>query len=497
MKNIALIFVFNVLTLISFSQTISDVIEGALGAVVTVAVYKSDFAKKTLGFRGESYASTEAYAKALDLSGAKSSGSGFIVSKSNKKYVITNAHVIENASSDTGSIFIFSISRKKYEVKIVGGDSFYDFAVLEFVGKPGLEISELQFSDAVPRVGESVYAIGNPLGEYPYTVTDGIISAKNRARGGTTGKFGFIQTTATVIWGNSGGPLIDKTGKVAGINSQIAFADTPGEGSIWQSQINFALESAVSIRLFNDIISNKGKVKRAYFGLIFSQISRSSSPKSEVITNSDEHQPVIDGVLKNAPSFELIQQYKGAKVLEVNSESVRNVEEIMGEFEKIAPGSNVTLRIKFNGTENILTLKSRLFIESDHDQIAIDFIRNTKIFELDNEHPQVVLTQKASGGFYLRDKMSELKKLKELKYSEDAENSKFIVLAAGIYNKESSSLWKTENLHDFGAAIRINSLTGIIDLCLIPYSSLNPEDIQFARYYLSGQEDILKAILFY
>lgn len=497
MKRSVFFIVFALIMQNVYSQTISDVIENALGAVVTVAVFKSDFAKKPLGFRGETLASTEAYAKALDLSGAESSGSGFIISSNGKKYIITNAHVIEDASTDKGSITIFTISRKKYEVKVLGGDSFYDFAVLEFVDKPGTEISALQFSNAVPRIGQRVYAIGNPLGEYPYTVTDGIISAKNRVRDGITGKFGFIQTTATVIWGNSGGPLIDESGKVVGINSQIAFADTPTNETIWQSQINFALESAISERLFNDIVNNNGVVKRAYFGLILSQKSKLITGKSGTRTELLDQLPLIDGALKNAPDAKLIDRYKGAEILSVNTVLTRNLEEIMGEFEKIVPGTIIVLKVKLNGKEESFSIKSRLFLGSDHEQIAGDFIRNTDVFVLDTDLSQVVLTQKATDGLYLRDQMSELKKMKNIKITDSPSNKKFVVLAAGIYNQDKSSLWKTEELRDFGSAIRINSLTGVIDLCLLPLYSKDLQDIQFARYYLSGSEEVLKSMLFY
>lgn len=497
MKRTIFFIAFAIITQSIVAQTISDVLENALGAVVTVAVFKTDIAKKPLGFRGEAFASSEAYAKALDLTGAKGSGSGFIVAKNGKKYVITNAHVIETAATENGSLYVFTVSRKKYEVKVLGGDSFYDFAVLEFVDTPGAEISTLQFSTTIPRIGQKVFAIGNSLGEYPYTVTDGIISAKNRVRGGTTGKFGFLQTTATVIWGNSGGPLINESGKVVGINSQIAFATTPTNESLWQSQINFALESSISERLLSDIISNKGVVKRAYFGLILSQESRVVTSKSETYTEEVDPLPVIDGALRNAIDYQLIERYKGATIKSVNSVLVRSLEETMGEFEKILPGNSIVCKVNLNGRDESITIKSRPFVASDQEQIANDFIRLTGVFELDNDHPQVVLMQKTSKGYYVSDEKKEFKKMKELKYKENPDANKYIVLAAGIYNEGGSNLWKTENVSDFGSAIRINSLTGVIDLCLLPYSSTDINDVQLARYYLSGDENLLKAVLFY
>ena len=160
------------------SQNVSSVLEKSLGGVVTVAVYKTAPIKTVLGFRGQSV-SEQAYAKVLDLTGSMGSGSGFIINKNNKLYIITNAHVVEDASDEAGSIYVFTVNQNKYEVKLVGGDSFYDIAILEFVDVPGEEVSYLEIRNSEPHIGERVFAIGNPLGEYPYTVTDGIISAKN------------------------------------------------------------------------------------------------------------------------------------------------------------------------------------------------------------------------------------------------------------------------------------------------------------------------------
>ncbi|MFA5196616.1 MAG: trypsin-like peptidase domain-containing protein, partial [Bacteroidales bacterium] len=192
---LAVVLLFSFTQAISQTQpTLSDILENVLSSVVTVSVERTEDTKQLLGFRG-SEAET-AYEKILDLSNSKGSGSGFIIEKNGKKYVITNAHVIENASELAGSIYIYSINRKKYEAKVVGGDSFYDIAVLEFITPPGTEVSTVYFSAKNPRIGEKVFALGNPLGEYPYSVSDGIISAKNRIRSGLTGKFGFLQSTA-------------------------------------------------------------------------------------------------------------------------------------------------------------------------------------------------------------------------------------------------------------------------------------------------------------
>ena len=303
-----------------FSQTqpqtsLADILENAMSSVVTVSVEKTDNTKQLLGFRGQD--SDIAYEKALDLSKSKSSGSGFVIIKNNKKYIITNAHVIEQASELKGSVYVYSINRTKYEVKIIGGDSFYDIAVLEIVGATGPEIKPISFSSKDSRVGEKVFAIGNPLGEYPYTVSDGIISAKNRVRNGLTGKFGFLQSTATVIWGNSGGPLVNEKGQVVGINSQIAFANA-GNQQIWQPQINFALEGLLSNRLNDNIINNNGRVKRCYLGIQLSQ-SYEYSAYYKLMGGDGwllvDSIPVITGAISGSPAEKFLKDKIGYQVV--------------------------------------------------------------------------------------------------------------------------------------------------------------------------------------
>ena len=176
MKKLTVIFLITAFGS-GYAQTNSDMLEKAIGGVVTVAVYKSEIVNRPLGFRGAVDFPVEAYARALDLAGAMGSGSGFAYSYKGKKYVVTNAHVIENAADEDSSVFVFSVDRSRYPVKVLGGDSFYDIAVLEFLTQPGDDIRAMEFKKAEARLGEPVFAIGNPLGEYPYSVSDGIVSA--------------------------------------------------------------------------------------------------------------------------------------------------------------------------------------------------------------------------------------------------------------------------------------------------------------------------------
>jgi S1-C subfamily serine protease len=484
----ALLFLFPFLA--GYTQTPSDMLENVLSSVITVGVHKTDFAKKTLGFRGTSF-SEVAYEKALDLAGAVTSGSGFVIEKNGKKYAITNAHVIENALDEEGSIYIYSINRKKYAARVLGGDSFYDIAVLEFIDLPGPEITTVKFKVEEPRLGETVYAIGNPLGEYPYSVSNGIISAKNRVRGSYTGKFGFLQTTATVIWGNSGGPLVDSKGFVAGINSQIAFATTPDGGQVWQSQINFALEAKLSERLVNEIIENDGRILRAYLGLEFGQNYQYQSDwfGNWYLVGADSL-PTITGVLPDAPSYSTLASYTGSQVTKVNGVEVRNTEEILGEMEKVKPGSPASLTLISNGIVKNVTVSSKLLTSAELENIARFVLNQNGNIEVNLNDVLPALTPLSTTDFFTYDGYD----LYET--DESMINKKYYVVAAGVCGEGLQNMWIVQDLKDFGAAMKLSGLGGVIDIYAMDPESTGQE-LKMFRQYLSGNDTDVKATLYY
>lgn len=479
----------------------TQMLDNALTAVVTVAVYQTDVAMKPMGFRGKG--NELAYSKALDLTGAKGSGSGFVVKHNGKMYVITNAHVVQDAASTDGSIYVYSVGYKKYAAKVVGGDSFYDIAVLEFTDNPGSEITDIKFRAAEARVGEQVFAIGNPLGDYPYTVTDGIISAKNRVRGGLTGKFGFLQSTATVIWGNSGGPLVDANGDVVGINSQIAFA-TQGQQQIWQPQINFALEAPLSERLVNDIIDNAGLVKRAYIGVEISCQKVDSYYRQVYGSNNSEVNPlpVISAVIPGSPAASTLAQYVGAIVQSVNGETVRSVEEALGILEKATPGDDISFSLKKG--QQVFTAKVKAETTNETTTAAISKYavkqwgcKSAK----DNNNLSLSFVDRVSYANFQQRATESISNIgkdnqlpKEVLFSND-----WIVVAAGILSRNGNSVWKVQDDADLGSALRLSGPTGVVDLVLFKKGSdpSNERNYIQKRFLLSGKDYVYKQTLWY
>jgi len=449
----------------------ADVVDKVISGVVTVAIYQSDIVLKPLGFRGNP--SDIAYSKALDLAGAQSSGSGFVIKQNNKYYIITNAHVVQKASDEYGSVFIYSIYSTKYEAKVLGGDSFYDLAVLEFKTIPGNEISPVIFRKSDTRVGETVYAIGNPLGDYPYTVSNGIISAKNRIRGGMTGRFGFLQSTATVIWGNSGGPLVDVNGDVVGINSKVAFTEMDGK-AMWLPHINFALESGICLRLISDIINNGGLIKRAYFGVEINKESLIESKGSyykAVANQSTVNQlPIIGNIIPGSPADAELNKFIGYKIDVIDDTPIKTVQDALSVFEKVKPGKTVTFTLSKQGQVSKIKVKSTQSDASANSQIG-NLILNKmgcKILSAENNmlsvsFPNSNISAENSGAFNETINLgTKTKVTSNLLFKND-----WTIIGGGVYSEDNSQVWTIKDATDAGTILRLCGENGFIDLILL------------------------------
>ena len=190
------------------------------------------------------------------------SGSGSIIDK--RGYVVTNVHVIENASTITISLSDGS----SYEGSVVGQDVESDIAVLKFTPPAGKELKTIAFgnSDSL-KIGQKVIAIGNPFG-LERTMTTGIISGLGRPIQESSSVIirNMIQTDAAINPGNSGGPLLDSQGKMIGINT-IIYSNS---GS--SSGVGFAVPVSTARRVVSDLLQY-GKVNRGIMRLSLVQNS--------------------------------------------------------------------------------------------------------------------------------------------------------------------------------------------------------------------------------
>ena len=197
-----------------------------------------------------------------DTGGGQASGSGVIIAT--EGYILTNNHVVEGYRQLS---VIFS-NGETAEASYVGSDQFGDVAVIK-VGVPVPATAELGNSDTL-KPGETVIAIGSPLGDFKNTVTVGVVSATGRALETAQGYQleDLIQTDAAINHGNSGGPLVNLAGQVIGLNTLVV----RGGGVDQAEGLGFAV-AANTVRAISEQIVAQGYVSRPYLGVQWQPIS--------------------------------------------------------------------------------------------------------------------------------------------------------------------------------------------------------------------------------
>lgn len=199
-------------------------------------------------------------------------GSGFVISEDG--YILTNYHVIEEAYSGGYDINVMFSSESGYETteytaEVIGFDRNNDVAVIK-IDATGLSAATLGSSDDL-RVGDTVYAVGNPLGELNYSMSDGMVSATDRVITTDEGTANMFQITAAVNEGNSGGPVYNAYGQVVGIVTARP-SDTGAEG------IGFAVPIDDAVRIADSVINsgNEPEGEPAYLGVTPRDVSESA-----------------------------------------------------------------------------------------------------------------------------------------------------------------------------------------------------------------------------
>jgi Do/DeqQ family serine protease len=188
----------------------------------------------------------------------EATGSGVIVDAV-QGYVLTNSHVVENASN----IEVTTKDNRRLRARLIGRDPETDIAVLQIPGG-GLTAVPMGDSDRL-QVGDFVLAVGNPFG-LGQTVTSGIISALGRSGLGIEGYEDFIQSDASINPGNSGGPLVDLQGRIVGINTAIV---APTGGNVG---IGFAVPINMARQVMDQLISY-GEIKRGRIGVVIQDLT--------------------------------------------------------------------------------------------------------------------------------------------------------------------------------------------------------------------------------
>ncbi len=263
-------------------------------------------------------------------------GSGFIIASDG--YIVTNAHVVDDADS----IKITLSDKRELDAKLIGSDKDSDIALLkiEATGLPSVELGD----SSKLKVGQWVYAIGAPFG-LDYTATQGIVSALSRHL--PDGNYvPFIQTDVSINPGNSGGPLFDLTGKVVGVNSMIYSRSGGYMGVSFSVPVNL-------VKNVTDQLKTKGYVSRGKLGVHIQDLSqelatsfRLKSPEGALVAKVEPNSPAEKaGIIT------------GDVIIGYGNEIIRSAADLPPLVGDTLIGNEVTVKLIRNGKEKSVGVK--------------------------------------------------------------------------------------------------------------------------------------------
>ena len=269
-----------------------------------------------------------------------SSGSGFIISEDG--YIVTNYHVISGASSVKVTLY----NGGTYDATVIGGDSDYDVAVLK-INAAGLTPVTLGNSADV-NVGDSVMAIGNPLGELTFSMSQGIVSCCDRAINVDGTPFNMLQVDASINPGNSGGPLMNLYGEVVGIVSAkySSYSDTTVEG------IGFAIPISDVQTIITDIMENGQVTDKAYMAIKAGSMTEQMAAQY----NIDVTKGVFVYAVEKGGAGEKAGLQLGDVITKLNDTDITSMSDLSMAKKSYKAGDTVTLTVWRGGQEITLSL---------------------------------------------------------------------------------------------------------------------------------------------
>jgi len=285
-------------------------------------------------------------------------GSGFIVSPDG--YILTNAHVVDDASK----VEVELPDRREFDGKVVGKDARSDIAVLKIDAR---NLPTVRIGDSSKlRPGQWVAAIGAPFG-FENSVTAGIVSATSRAVGATGGIVPFIQTDVPVNPGNSGGPLFDLGGEVVGINSMI-YSGTGG-----YQGIAFAIPIDVAMDVEQQLLKT-GHVTRGYLGVSVQELS---APLAQSFGIDRAHGALVSSVENGGPAAAAGIR-PGDIIVGVNGRNVDESSQLPGLVAHLHPGETAKLNILRDGKPGNLAVRVDQLMEPGGQRVAAANDRSTQ-----------------------------------------------------------------------------------------------------------------------
>lgn len=263
-----------------------------------------------------------------------SSGTGFVISEDG--LIATNRHVVNN---EEATYTVYFQDGTSYEGTLLAADDFTDFAIIKIDAKD-LKPLLLGNSDSL-QLGQSVIAIGNTLGEYDNTVTRGVVSGLSRNLGGEYS--GLVQTDAAINRGNSGGPLLNLSGEVVGINTAV---DRAGEGIGFAIPINEATTAIESVKKEGRIIRPALGVRYVPLNEEIAKINNLAYDYGAYIRGTETEFGVVEGSAADKAGLK-----EGDIILEVDGVKITEETTLPSLIKKHKIGDAVKLKVFTDGEE--------------------------------------------------------------------------------------------------------------------------------------------------
>ena len=268
------------------------------------------------------------------------SGTGFFITEDG--YILTNHHVISDASSVKVTLY----NGETYDAKVIGSDEDYDIAVLK-IDVTGATPVVLGDSSKV-AIGESVAAVGNPLGELTFSMSEGIVSCVNRAINVDGTPFNMIQVDCSINPGNSGGPLFNSYGEVIGIVSAkySSYSNTTVEG------IGFAIPISDVQTIITDIMENGQVTDKAYMAIKAGSMTEQMAAQY----NINVTQGVFVYAVEKGGAGEKAGLQLGDVITKLNDTEITSMSDLSMAKKGFKAGDTVTLTVWRGGQEITLSL---------------------------------------------------------------------------------------------------------------------------------------------
>ena len=274
------------------------------------------------------------------------SGTGFFISDDG--YILTNNHVISEASSSGSEINVLTYDGTTYAATVVGADASNDLAVLKIDASDCVPVTFGSSSDM--SVGDTVYAVGNPMGELQFTMTSGMVSALDRdvTTEESGGSINMFQMDAAINSGNSGGPVYNANGEVIGV-ATAKYSSSGTDATV--EGLGFAIPSDDAKKISNDLMTNGYVTGKAKMGVSIDQ-----NYSSTVAQYYDMPEGAYVKYVETGSAAEKAGIQPGDIITKCGDKAIEGYEDLTNAIKSYSAGDTVEITVYRSGEESTLNI---------------------------------------------------------------------------------------------------------------------------------------------